>query len=115
MELSAVRTVEEQLLTSAARRDRKLVRELLHADFVEIGRSGRRLTRDEIVDALMAETERATPLTEEWKLIELGPEIALVTYVIRDAGRDSRHSSIWTSEGERLQMRFHQGTFIARQ
>jgi ribonuclease HI len=62
--------------------------ELLHADFVEIGRSGRRWSRDEIVAALSAERERVAPETDEWRLSELGPDLALVTYLIRGVDGD---------------------------
>ncbi|MDW4574499.1 hypothetical protein R8Z57_17120 [Microbacterium sp. M3] len=48
-------------------------------------------------------------------LSELGPDLALITYLIRGIDRDSRHSSIWSSTGGRLQMLFHQGTFVADQ
>lgn len=91
------------------------MRDLLHPDFVEIGRSGRRWSRDEIVAALSSESERAATDTDEWHYSELGPDLALITYLIRGIDGDSRHSSIWSSSGGQLQMLFHQGTFIANQ
>ena len=115
MDLAAVRAAEEELLTSATRRNRSRLRGLLHPDFVEIGRSGRRWTRDQIVAALADEDDRATPRTDEWELVELGSDLALVTYIIRNAAGDSRHSSIWARDEGQLQMRFHQGTPIAPQ
>lgn len=115
MDLSVVRAAEEELLTSAVRRDRARVRELLHPDFIEVGRSGRRWTRDEIVDALADEGERPPTLTDEWEFLELAPHLALATYVIRSANGDSRHSSIWALDRGQLQMRFHQGTFVIEQ
>lgn len=114
MEFSVVRAAEEELLTSSTRHDQSRLLEILHPDFVEIGRSGRRWTRDEIVAALADEAEHGTPSTDEWKFTELGPDFALVTYVIRDINGDSRHSSIWTSTENRMQLLFHQGTFITR-
>lgn len=113
VDLESVRAAEESLLSSAVRRDPSRVRELLHPDFVEIGRSGRRWSRDEIVATLSGEGERAATTTGEWNLSELGPNVALVTYVIRGVDRDSRHSSIWSLSDGRLRMLFHQGTFVA--
>lgn len=115
MDLESVRAAEESLLSSAVRRDPSRVRELLHPDFVEIGRSGRRWSRDEIVATLSGEGERAATNTGEWHLSELGPDIALVTYIVRGVDCDSRHSSIWSSSDGRLRMLFHQGTFVASQ
>ena len=115
MDFAAVRTAEEELLTSAARHNQSRLRELLHPDFVEIGRSGRRWTRDEIVAALADEDDRPTTHTDEWEFVGLGPDLTLATYIVRNADGDSRHSSIWAREEGRLQMRFHQGTQIARQ
>ena len=102
-----------ELLRSACRRDSSRVRELLHPDFVEIGRSGRRWTRDEIVAALADEDNRDTPTTDEWRFIELAPDLAVVTYVIHGTPGSSLHSSIWSANEGRLEMRFHQGTFIS--
>ncbi|MGU3646237.1 DUF4440 domain-containing protein [Microbacterium sp. C23T] len=113
MDLQSVRAAEEQLLSSGVRRDPRRVVELLHPDFVEIGRSGREWSRDEIVAALSGERQRVAADTDEWRLLELGPDLVLVTYLIRGVDGDSRHSSIWSSEGGRLQMLFHQGTFVA--
>lgn len=115
VDLEQVRGAEEALLTSVVRRDPSRVMGLLHPDFVEIGRSGRRWTRDEIVAALSNEGEHASGVTDEWALVELAPGLALVTYVIHGTDRDSRHSSIWTSNDGRLQILFHQGTFVAAQ
>ena len=115
MDFAAVRAAEEELPTSTTRRNQGRLCELLHPRFVEIGRSGRRWTRDEIVAALADEDDRATTRTDEWKSVALGPDLTLVTYIIRNADGDSRHSSIWAREEGRLQMRFHQGTHITRQ
>lgn len=113
VDLESVRAAEESLLSSAVRCDPSRVRDFLHQDFVEIGRSGRRWSRDEIVAALSSESERAATETDEWQFSELGPDLALITYLIRGIDGDSRHSSIWSSSGGKLQMLFHQGTFIA--
>ncbi|WP_448255457.1 DUF4440 domain-containing protein [Microbacterium aurum] len=93
MDLESVRAAEESLRSSAVRCDPSRVRDRLHQDFVEIGRSGRRWSRDEIVAALSSESERAATETDEWHFSEL----ALITYLIRGTDGDSRHSSMVTS------------------
>ena len=114
MNTLALRAAEEDLLSSRTRRDPSRVRELLHPDFVEIGRSGRLWTRDEIVVALANEDDREAIVTDEWVFSDLAPRLVLVTYVIRGAHEDSRHSSLWCVNDGQLQMRFHQGTYVSR-
>lgn len=105
-----VKDAELALLTSDIRRDPGEVDKLLHADFVEIGRSGRIWTRDEIVAALGAEPPRETPVPDEWRFNELAPDLVLVTYLLRSGTGCSRHSSVWDLSNGVPEIRFHQGT-----
>lgn len=86
------------------------MRDLLHPDFVEIGRSGRRWTRDETIAALQAEQGRLKPQTDEWSFNEVAPNLVLVTYRITTAGGRSRHASLWDVSGAAPVARYHQGT-----
>lgn len=113
MELDEIRRAEIELLTSAVRRDSARLRELLHPEFVEVGRSGRLWSRDETIAALAHEPDRETPATSEWALHSVAPGFTLVTYVVSRPEGDSRHSSLWVMRGGQLQIRFHQGTFIS--
>ncbi|QPZ38868.1 DUF4440 domain-containing protein [Paramicrobacterium chengjingii] len=105
-----VRAAEIALLSPETRRDSARVRELLHEDFTEIGRSGRRWTRDEILDLLVNEDRSAAPQTDEWVFTELAAGVVLVTYRIVEGAEESRHSSIWETTSGVPRMRFHQGT-----
>ncbi|MBP1076580.1 hypothetical protein JOD63_000548 [Microbacterium terrae] len=112
MDLAEIRALEEELLTAAARRNPERLSELLHPDFIEIGRSGRRWSRDEIIESLANEGIRDAVITDGWDIFELAPGVALITFVIRTSDRVSRHSSIWTWASGKTQMLFHQGTFV---
>ena len=105
--------LEKELLSATTRGNPSRLRELLHPEFVEIGRSGRRWTRDTIIDALVGETGRGEPITSEWEARELGSSVVLVTYLLESDGRTSRHSSVWDASSEPPRMLFHQGTFVA--
>lgn len=105
-----VRDAERALLTSDVRNDAARVRALLHPDFVEIGRSGRRFTRADILVDLVEEAPRATPETDDWDFRRLAPDTVLVTYRLTAGPRVSRHSSIWTIVDGSAAMLFHQGT-----
>jgi ribonuclease HI len=108
----AVREAEIALLTSDTRRHSGEVDGLLHADFVEIGRSGRRWARAETVSALEGEAPRETPETDEWLFSELAPGLVLVTYRLLSPTGQSRHSSIWDLRNGAPEIRFHQGTVV---
>ena len=113
MELDEIRRAEIELLTSAVRRDSARLAELLHPEFVEVGHSGRLWSRDETIAALAHEPGRKTPATSEWALHSVAPGLTLVTYVVSGPEGDSRHSSLWVMRDGKLQIRFHQGTFIS--
>lgn len=108
-----VKDAELALLDADTRRDPRRVRELLHPSFVEIGRSGRRWTRDDIVEALAGESGRTAPETDEWQFVDLAPHLVLVTYLLSSPAGRSRHASVWDVSGGSPVMRFHQGTPIA--
>ena len=112
--LTSARAAEEAMLTPELRRDPKRVRELLHPDFVEVGRSGRRWSRDDIATAL-ADEHPLPVVTDEWETVELAPDLALVTYTITGPGQPSRHSSLWMQSDGRVRLRFHQGTFVTQE
>ena len=113
MDFSVVRKAEEELLTSATRRKAARVLKLLHPEFLEIGRSGRTWTRSEIIAMIESEEGGDETATDEWRFSVLADNTVLVTYRILGRGAQSRHSSVWQFIDGELQLRFHQGTFIA--
>lgn len=108
----AVKAAELELLDGNVRRDPNRVHELLHAEFVEIGRSGRRWTKVDTVASLAAEEEHPIPDTDEWSFIEVAPSVILVTYRISSSEGASRHASLWDVAGDTPVIRYHQGTII---
>lgn len=102
-----------ELLAGASRHDPARLRQLLHPEFLEIGRSGRRWTRDEIIADLVAEGEREAPTVDEWEIAEMSPTLLLVTYRVTSPAGSSRHSSIWDITGNVPLLRFHQGTHVS--
>ena len=67
----AVKAAELALLDSNVRRDSEGVNALLHPDFAEIGRSGRRWTKSGIISALEAGEAPDAPDTDEWLFDEV--------------------------------------------
>jgi uncharacterized protein YhfF/GNAT superfamily N-acetyltransferase len=90
---------------------------VLAPDFAEIGASGRRWTRGEILETLHAEPPDASIAIEAFEVAFLGPDLVLATYdavgtTPDGADRRSRRSSIWLRTDDRWQLRFNQGTPI---
>lgn len=108
----AVRSSELDLLTGAARREPDRLREILDHDFIEIGRSGRRWTKDQTIAAVTTEQQRSTPDTDEWHFIELSPTLILASYRVVTVLGISRHSSLWDVSGAAPVLKFHQGTNV---
>lgn len=85
--------------------------------FWEIGASGRRYSREYILDVL--EQRGLDPPQDHWETRDFHcAEIAagnfLLTYTLTHAGRITRRASIWRSDGRGgWKIVFHQGTVVA--
>ncbi|MEO6509822.1 MAG: ribonuclease HI family protein [Nocardioides sp.] len=103
--------MERALLTDDVRTDRAAVAALLHADWQEVGRSGRLWTRDDI----LAEIGPIAPVELEVVSTDrLGPDTILLLWRAGADGRSTLRSSLWVRNGNghggQWQQRFHQGT-----
>lgn len=114
-----LRALELQLHLPAVRSDAAALARLLHADFAEIGRSGRAYTRAEMLAHLLEPDDAQPPVTivaEAFVLSELAPGVALLNYRSAHRAADGglqRHtlrSSLWLHTPQGWQLRFHQGT-----
>jgi hypothetical protein len=114
-----LRRLEEELHRPETRRDANRMRMLLHPEFEEIGRSGRRYTREDILGECAGSNEHAVIRAHSFALFPLAADVALLTYSsahIEASGVESRftlRSSLWIQTPAGWQMRFHQGTPMA--
>jgi hypothetical protein len=109
---------ELKLMTPRVRASKELAGQLLDADFVEVGASGRRWDRQ----AMLAELPEKPGASEDGLQYEpvgmagteLAPGVVHVTYEAILGERRSRHSSIWRKSDERSgwRMYYHQGTLV---
>ena len=112
-----LREREEALLDPNVRRNRAQDENLLAADFLEFGSSGRVWTRDQIFE-LLATENYSRFVIENFECALLSQDVALLTY--RAVGVDAQsgdriatlRSSIWTGKSGAWRLRFHQGTRI---
>jgi hypothetical protein len=110
--------LEESLWIEASRFDESFMQRALAADFLEFGKSGRMHTRDAVLSATRHAIGAVLPL-RELQIRLLDENTAQITYVSdtesTDGGRLlARRSSIWSRTLLGWQLRFHQGTPVAR-
>ncbi|WP_324288024.1 nuclear transport factor 2 family protein [Agrococcus sp. SL85] len=99
--------LERSLLRSEVRADRDAVAALLHPAWEEIGATGRRWSRDEMLDEI-APLDAPVEL-EVLATHELSADARLLVW--RSVGAaPALRSSLWVREGGRWLQRFHQGT-----
>ncbi len=111
-----LRALESELHRPSTRADVVRLEQLLHADFVEVGRSGTVYSRADMFAHLGAETAPADIVADAFVYRSLAEDVGLLTY--RSAhrmadGALARHTlrtSIWQRGEAGWQMRFHQGT-----
>ncbi len=114
--LTVLRPLEMSLHRRAARNMPETLARLLHADFEEIGRSGRHYSRDDILDEFENTQTWPQVVSTEYRVHRIGEGVALLLYRsahVNDEGRLHRHTlraSLWLRTASGWQMRFHQGT-----
>ncbi|HEY1774031.1 MAG TPA: DUF4440 domain-containing protein [Gammaproteobacteria bacterium] len=109
-----IRGFEEQLLQPAFRACSDGVAALLAEDFLEIGASGCRYDKAQILAALARETGFSASLSD-FEAHTLAAGWVLATYRARlqraaEPTVESLRSSLWCLREGRWQLRFHQGT-----
>ncbi len=108
-------TLEKHLMRPEVRRSPAELKKLLAEEFVEFGSSGQVYDRKSIIEALSIESPFTFSI-EDFKVVSLGPQVALVTYraVCHESGDEhpihSLRSSIWRQVDGEWRMVFHQGT-----
>jgi hypothetical protein len=98
------------------RADPRRLDALLHDDFMEFGRSGRRYDKVGIMRDLSAERPSGKIRTKDFALAQIAPDVALLTYQSAHEAADgalsryTRRASLWQRNADGWQIRFHQGT-----
>ncbi|MGG4608161.1 nuclear transport factor 2 family protein [Providencia sp. Me31A] len=107
--------LEQKLHNSTDRHNRDLLKELLHEDFFEFGRSGFSTNKLDTLTSLVNETPK-TIYSENFHCAQLSDNTVLITYTSfeQQGGEKTKltnRSSIWLkNSANQWQLRFHQGT-----
>lgn len=108
--------LEHAVWQAVSAADRDFLAQIMAPDFFELGRSGRRYSRDDILSGMDQQPGVVTVL-HDLRTHLLTPQITLCTYISEvryDRGTEwANRSSIWDQSSGDWQLRFHQGTPIA--
>jgi ribonuclease HI len=99
--------LERSLLTDEVRSDPAAVAALLHPDWREIGASGRRWTRAEMLAEIGPIPETSLDVQD---ISRLGPDTILLVWRSLTGGSSALRSSLWLRGPGGWQQVFHQGT-----
>lgn len=109
-----IQALEELLMSQEARKSKDVLLRVLATDFLEIGSSGQKYDREQIIEALLHE-EPVQLTMRDFKARPLAQGVVLATYRAIHGNPGGQHSSslrssIWKYEDNRWQIIFHQGT-----
>lgn len=85
-------------------------------DFREVGASGRRYSREHVLDVL--DERQCDPQPDPWETSDfhcrqLADMVYLLTYTLRQGERVTRRATIWRRDPDGWKIVFHQGTVVA--
>ncbi|WP_212735257.1 DUF4440 domain-containing protein [Herbidospora galbida] len=108
-----LRALEPIFHRAPAGADRAFFEVMMAVDFFEVGASGRLYSREFVLSTLAERHSR--PHDDPWTITEftarrLEGDTWLVTYLLDQAGRVSRRSTVWTRTADGWVARYHQGT-----
>lgn len=112
-----VQKLEKALHQYDVRSNKKRVDELIHHDFLEIGRGGSTYNKAEIMQCLLTEQRPDYEVcSQEYEFTQLAEDVIQVVYQSANINSDgclsffAWRTSIWEKVGDKWQVRFHQGT-----
>ncbi len=109
-EVTRLRVLEESLWRPDTRFDATYLDSIMAPDFVEIGRSGRRYTRSEILATAPRPIGVTLPLPG-FRVRMIG-DVAIVTYTSDERPERSHRTSVWRRHRAGWLLEHHQGTPI---
>lgn len=115
--IDIINYLENELLRPEVRKSKEKLNELIADEFIEIGESGNKYNKQDILSALPKQTG-VKFILNDFKPIEISSGVVLVTFqlekeiVNRSEKIISLRSSIWKLNNRKWQIVFHQGTKI---
>ena len=107
-----LKELEESLWRSETRFNREYMDQILAPEFYEFGRSGKRYTREQILNTPPGEIQIELPLID-FQVNMIDENVYLVTYISKVMYEElevGNRSSIWSKTATGWKLWFHQGT-----
>jgi hypothetical protein len=113
--LNELKTREPIFHTSAFGASRADHEKITDDDYWEVGASGRRYSRQDVLDEL--ENRGKIQIDHTWQTRdfwcrEIAPDNYLLTYTLAQGERTTRRSTIWRRTPQGWQILYHQGTIV---
>lgn len=114
--LAELTALETELHHPGARCTRERLERLLHPDFHEVGRSGRRYARQAVIDFLAVRRSVPAVAAHGHRVERLAPDVALLHFRSHRVDADGAHGeaalrmSVWRHDGDGWRLHYHQGT-----
>jgi hypothetical protein len=88
---------------------------MMDAAFWEVGASGRRYSREFVLEVL--EKRSMNPAEESWETtdchcLEIARDRYLITYTLKQGGRVTRRATLWRRAESGWKIMYHQGTVV---
>ena len=112
MDFDAIKQLELELNNPKVRKNKARLNELLADNFEEVGKSGNKFTKDEIIRNLLEE-ENTDFSAHDFSFELLSEDCVLVKYTTTLNGQSAHRCSIWKKQQSNWQIHYHQGTPFA--
>lgn len=88
---------------------------MMDHEFWEVGASGRRYSREFVLDTLANRTrspEEDSWVTSDFHCKQIAPDNFLLTYTLAQGSRLTRRATLWRRSNEEWKIVYHQGTVV---
>lgn len=112
--MDKIEQLERKLLQPMARHSKKTLEHLIANDFREVGQSGKRYGKQEVLKALLQESSRDFK-AQYFEVKQISSSVCMVWYYTQENGGKVFRTSLWKLQQDKWQMIFHQGTPIQKE
>lgn len=108
-----IKELELSLLNPSTRQSSEKLNQLLSEDFLEIGQSGVKYNKKDIINYLPLDNHSAKYTIHNFEILKLSEDIILATYLFEEESAERKYSlrsSVWKKNNNNWQLTFHQGT-----
>ena len=111
MEFDTIRNLELELNDLATRKNKQRLEVLIADEFEEVGKSGKRFSKSDIINELVNE-ESVAFSAHDFSFVVLAKDCVLVKYLTTINQQSAYRCSIWKKSQNNWQIQYHQGTPI---